>query len=127
MTDITLDTNVLLRYFLGDIEEQFIKAREVIEAIEEKKSIGKISILVINELVWIFEKYYRLERKVYVPKIQKLLLLENIKIIEIKKGDLKNILEIFQKKKFDFTDIYLNFITTSGSIFSFDKDFQKMQ
>ncbi len=127
MTEITLDTNVFLRYLLEDVDHQFEKAKKVIEEIQNGEKTGRISILVINELVWILEKYYGLKRSIYIPKILKILLIDQMKVIEIKKEDLKNILEKFQKQKFDFTDMYLAHIASPERIFSFDKDFEKIK
>ena len=126
MKEVYIDTNVFLRYFLNDVEDQFSKAKELIEEIESGKKVGKISILVINELIWILEKYYSIERTVYIPRILKLLLIDQMKIVEVKKEELRKILEKFQKKKYDFTDIYLSSITSPENIASFDRYFEKI-
>ncbi len=126
MNEVYIDTNVLLRYFLGDIPDQFEDAQNLIESIEKGEKIGFISILVINELIWIFEKYYLLKRGVYIPKILKLLLIEKVKIFEVKKDLVRKVLEKMQKRKFDFTDVYLASIAPSGQVISFDKDLKKI-
>jgi len=127
MREITIDSNVFLRFLLRDIEDQFQQSKEVIESIQRGETVGNISILVINELIWILETYYGLKRTIYVPKILKLLLLEHMKVIEIRKEDLKKVLEKFQKQKFDFTDIYLSSMVDPNTVISFDKDFQKIR
>lgn len=126
MKDLYLDTNVILRYFLGDIPDQFQEAKKTIETIEKGEKFGFLSILVVNELVWILENYYSLKRNVYTPKLLKLFLIDQIKIVEVKKDLLVKILEKMQKQKIDFTDMYLTHIAPIERIVSFDQDFKKI-
>lgn len=127
MKGLYLDTNVLLRYFLGDIPDQFHEAKKMIEAIEKGDTTGYISILVVNELIWILENYYHLKRNIYIPKLLTLFLINQIKIVEVKKQILTAVLEKMQKQKIDFTDMYLAHIAPVGKIISFDQDFKKMR
>lgn len=79
----------------------------IFEKIEKEEIQGMISILVINEILWVFENYYELKREVYIPKLLNLLALKNIKIIEIRKNLLVKILKEGLIKKIYFTDLYL--------------------
>lgn len=126
MKVLYLDTNVLLRYLLGDIPDQSQEAKKTLETIEQGGTTGFISILVVNELIWILENYYELKRNVYIPKLLKLLLIDQIKIVEIKKEIITKILERMQKQKIDFTDLYLANIASYEQIMSFDEDFKKL-
>lgn len=121
-----IDTNIFLRHFLQDIEDQSRVATSFIGEIENEKVTGLVSILVINELIWILEKYYQVKRNVYIPKIVKLFYLDSLKILEVKKDLIIKVLERMQKQKFDFTDIYLSQIAKKEQIFSFDQDFEKL-
>ncbi|MBL7159229.1 PIN domain-containing protein [Candidatus Microgenomates bacterium] len=127
MKEIVLDTNVLIRLLIKDVPSQFKKAQKVFEKIEKEEIKGLVSVLVINEAVWILENYYELERKAYIPLLLKLLLLKHLKIIEAKKSLIIKALQTMEKQKFDFTDVYLFQIAKTKKIFSFDKDFQKMK
>ena len=126
MKSLVIDSNVLLRFILRDIEDQYEVARKVFEEIEGEKMIGRISILVIGELIWILERFYDQDRKVFIPKIISLLSLKNIRIIEAKKELVMDALAIFSSRKVDFTDVYLSKIVTKKEIFSFDRDFKKL-
>lgn len=126
MKEIYLDTNVFLRYLLEDTPGQFQEAKNLIEEIENGKRRGLISILIVNELIWILEKYYNLKRNVYIPKLVKLFLIEQIRVIELKKDIIIKILEKMQSQKIDFTDMYLAHIAPAEKIFSFDQDFKKI-
>lgn len=127
MNNLILDTNIFLRHLLQDIPEQSEKAKAIIDSIETGEKTGLISILVVNELIWILEHYYELKRKVYLPKVIKLLSIEQIKIMETRKDAIIKILEKMQKQKFDFTDMYLVYTADSEHIASFDKDLEKIR
>ena len=123
---IILDTNVLARYLLQDVEAQYKKAREIIGLIENKKAIGLVSILVIDELIWVLENFYELKRSEYIPQIMKILSIKDIKIIEIDKNTIMKIFVKMLKKNIDFTDFYLAEIKGKNEIFTFDKDLTKL-
>jgi predicted nucleic acid-binding protein len=123
-----IDTNFILRPLTNDIPSQVEKSRKILEKIEEKKIIGIISILVINELIWILKRFYKKRGKDYIPEIIKLLSLKNIKILEIKKRELVYILEQMIKTNLDFTDLYLLYFgkELKYKIASFDKKLLKL-
>ncbi len=127
MKDYLIDTNYILRFFLNDIPAQYKKAEKIFREIEDEKTGGRISLLVINELIWILENYYELSRKKFITQILKLLSLKKIKIIEIKKEDLILILKEMQNSNLDFTDLYLKYIGQEANcqLFSFDKQLTK--
>ncbi len=125
MRDIVLDTNIFIRYFTQDVVSQYKIARQIFENIEGNNVRGLISILVVNEIIWIMDRHYRIDRTVYLPKLIRLLLLEHAEIIEIDKNLLIKILQVMQKTNLDFTDLYLLYTTDKTKIYSFDKDFKK--
>lgn len=127
MSEVFLDTNIILRHFLQDIPEQSEKAGKIIEEIEKGERVGFLSVLVVNELIWILKRFYNLKRKVYIPQILKILQINNIKIVEIKKQILIAILEKMKKREVDFTDVYLHQIAGKRRVLSFDQDFQKLE
>lgn len=122
MDEVILDTNILVRFFIQDSPAQYQKAKQIIEKVENKKIIVLISILVVNELIWILENYYELKRNIYIPKLLTLLALNNLKIIEEDKKIIINILKNMQLRQIDFTDYYLISIAKNRPILSFDKD-----
>ena len=125
MREVVLDTNIFIRYFLQDVKSQFKQAKKIFEDIEKEKIKAFVSILVINEIVWIMKKYYEIDRSKYIPKLIQLLLLKNVKVIEIEKKMLLTSLQALQKTNADFTDLYLLYTQSAKNILSFDKDFKK--
>lgn len=58
----TLDTNVLIRYLVGDVPEQVEAARELIEGLRPEAP-GFICREVVLEVAWVLERSYRFTRK----------------------------------------------------------------
>lgn len=126
MKEVLLDSNVFIRFLIQDVPSHFKQAKEIFEDIEEGKIKGFVSLLVINEIIWILENFYELKRDIYIPKFLELLSLSNIKIMEVKKEAILIILQEMPKHTMDFTDVYLFQAKGKRAIASFDKDFEKM-
>jgi len=128
MKKVLLDTNVILRLLIGDVPEQLSEAKQLFKEVESGLTTGLISILVINELVWILENFYQKSRKDYLPLLQKLFSLKNLKILEIKKKDLLVIFKQMAETNLDFTDVYLWWLAQERKIkiSSFDKKLLKI-
>jgi predicted nucleic acid-binding protein len=122
MKTVVVDTNIFIRYFIKDNQSQYEKSKKLFSQVEKGEVKGLVSILVINEMIWILENYYELEKKDYLPKIMSLLALKNFKIIEMKKNNLEKIFNLMKTKNIDFTDSYLLTSFFKENIFSFDKD-----
>lgn len=125
MTTIIIDTNIFVRLLTQDISSQFEKAKKFFEAIEKSQQKGLVSILVINETIWIFRRYYGLKRKAFIPQILQLLALKNLNITEVKKNVIIKVLELMLKRNIDFTDAYLLCTKEDKEIFSFDEELIK--
>lgn len=127
MKKFSIDTNIIIRFLIKDVVKQFEEAKSFFEKIEKGKIKGVISILVINETIWVLENYYELERTIYIPQLLQLLALKNIGIKEIKKKVVIEVLEEMMKFSIDFTDLYLVKTKMEGEIMSFDKDLKKFK
>jgi len=122
MKELVLDTNIFIRYLIEDIPFQYKESRKIFEAIENGTLKGLVSILVVNETIWILENYYEIKRSVYIPKLLQIFALKNLKIIEIAKEVLSLILKSMEASRLDFTDLYLLHTSKKEKIASFDKD-----
>lgn len=108
-----IDTNVILRYLLNDIQEQADKASKIIE--EGVKSYPEI----IAEVVYVLVKLYSVPREKIneiISPITYEITFENAEII-------RSALENFSQTKFDFVDCLLlaRKQILNESIFTFDK------
>lgn len=126
MKNLILDTNIFVRLVVKDVSSQLEISRQLFKEIEKDKIRGWVSILVIDELIWVLENYYHIERSLYLAQILNLLALKSISIIEVKKTIIIKILKRMETTNIDFTDLYL--VETAGDkkIVSFDKDLQKI-
>jgi predicted nucleic acid-binding protein len=127
MKSVFIDSNIIIRLVVKDLEPQFLKAKKLMREVEQEKKQGVVSILVINEIIWILEHYYLLKRSDYIPILQALLSLKNLKIYETKKDDIFEILTKMERKNIDFTDFYLILIAKGYEIASFDKDISRLR
>ena len=58
-----LDTNIILRFIVGDNEEQKIKARKIFLDAEKGKINLQIKTVVIAEACYVLESFYKKERE----------------------------------------------------------------
>lgn len=128
MTTVWLDSNIFLRQLCADVPKQHQQANAIFKAIEDKQLKGLVSILVINEVLWILENFYELNRDDFADKLLKLLALKNIKIVELSKKDGLKLLKKWSETSVDLTDIYLaqGSKDKSHPVASFDQDFKKL-
>ena len=124
---MVVDSNVIIRFIVEDNRKQFLKASEFILKVESRTEKAELSILVMDEIIFILQNYYHLQRSDFMPKLLQLLSMPNFDVLETKKEIISEILEKMVGNKIDFTDYYLAAIAPKNQIFSFDGDFGKIQ
>ena len=116
-----VDANVILRYLLKDIGELHKKAVQIIE----NKQIY-IPFEVIAEVVYVFEKLYKVPKEEIKNSL--LILLDYPNISTLNSEVINRALDIYNKKNVDFVDSILisyNHIN-EDIIYSFDKKLNKL-
>lgn len=127
MNRIYLDTNLILDFLIRKEGEHFVQAERIFEKIENGELKVLLSVLVVNEAIWVTEKFYKIKRDDYFQDLVNLFSFKGIKTVEIKKKDLFAIFKILWKKNVSFPDAYLFYLSQEqGQIISFDKDFVKL-
>ena len=117
-----VDTNVFVRYLTGDDE----KKAAAFESLLVQASSGKIRLvtseIVIAELVWVLESFYKLKPSVITELIRAIL---NTEGLRIKGSDLiEKALDIYESQNIDFIDAHIIVYMQSNHIetlYSFDK------
>lgn len=124
-----LDSNIFIRHLTKEPPQQAIKAKTIIQALETGKIKGYVSLLVVNEILWIMENFYEAPREEFVPELLLILNLRAVKPIEISKKNLTQTLSKFQNSSIDFTDLYLRNIAHPDNdvILSFDEHFDQLE
>jgi predicted nucleic-acid-binding protein len=98
------DTNLFLRYLTNDVPEQADAVERVLQMAAENEIILVANGLVIAEIVWTLESFYRLTRASISEKVRAIL---NTPGIEVTDGDL--VLQAtadYAAKNVDFIDAY---------------------
>lgn len=127
-TKVLLDTNIILRHLLKDNEQQFKRTSKIFKEIANQEIIAYINILIIHEAIYILRYVYKIDRRLIANKLNLLIKLNNLKLLDIQKNQIFKVLEIYGNTKIDFPDIIYTEITKSLeiSIATFDKDFKKL-
>ena len=74
MKKYLLDTNILLRFLLGDHDELSPIAARLFQRAADREWLLILTDLDIAEAVWVLTSYYKLERKPVAESLAKLLL-----------------------------------------------------
>lgn len=128
MKSIWLDSNIFLRELHSDLPKQHQRAHTIFKQIEQGNLKGLVSLLVVEEVLWVLENFYRLKRSDFSDKVLKLILLKNIKLVELPKRKVVKLIKTWEEKSADLTDVYLALSSreTNLPVASFDRDFDKL-
>lgn len=124
-----VDTNVILRFFLEDDDEQFLMAKSFIQKLELGKDEALLTEIVFAEVVWVLQKVYEIPRTEISEKFSKLINYRGIRMI-FPKEIYSQGLKLYSKHSTDIQDILLALLSkhSNSTIITFDKsDFRKLQ
>ena len=100
-----VDTNILVRFLVGDDELQAKKVYTLFKKAESNKSELFVPLLVILELIWVLEAVYEIERNEILDSIADLLLMQ------IFKFERQSVLQKFTMKargnSYDLSDVLI--------------------
>lgn len=98
---IGLDTNILVRYFTLDDPSQTARAGEVMDSLTAEEP-GFISSIVLAELVWVLESFYKLTKTEIVGCLETLL---RSKELSVEKAEIAwQALNTFRKGRSGYSD-----------------------
>lgn len=119
-----LDTNIILRYIVGDDKAQKIKARKVFLEAEKGKIKLQIKTVVIAEVCYVLESFYKKSKDEIADKMEVLLSAKWLKV-----EDRQPLLSMWQwyRENLHFVDSYLLACAKLGKskILTFDKNLNK--
>jgi predicted nucleic acid-binding protein len=128
MKPIFIDTNILLRYLTADDPEKFERCKELFKQALEKKIILLTSDMVIAELIWTLNSFYKVPKDEIIEKVTIIINTPNLKVPN--KKLLSEVLVLFSQENIDYIDAYnAVFMKKNGcaQIFSYDKDFDRIE
>jgi predicted nucleic acid-binding protein len=122
-----LDTNIFLRYLTKDDEEKAYKVLDLLKKIERGEEKAITSPLVIFELIFTLQKYYKLSREEIRDLVLPLINLRGLKLPY--KAVFEKALEAFPNINVSFADLFNYFFMLEHEvkeIYSYDEDFDKL-
>lgn len=122
MKKVFFDTNFLLRFYLNDIPRQSAKAKKIVQAAKDGALLLVTDLIVICEMVWVMDSYYKLDKKQIAEKMTNLYRTAGLVVLN---GEvLPDALAVYVDKNIDFTDAVIGAIAAKNNIeylASFDK------
>ena len=121
------DTNLFIRFFTGDSDNQSQESKKFLDQVSRGKYELFICDLIVAEIIYVLESIYHLDRNEVVEKILAIAETDNT-IIENRQVIL-GALDLYEEKNIDFIDAYLashSVKNNCDTIFTFDKDFRKI-
>lgn len=126
MTQVVVDTNAFLRFFLDDIPSQKKEFEKIL--LQAKKSNNPLTVpnIVIFELNYILNKYYKIEKTEIINKLKGII---SSSYFRIETPDLLiETLKVYTNNNISLADSYILVFakTKNAKIFTFDKNLQKL-
>ena len=123
---IGIDTNILVRFLVGDNTRQANRVYKLFKKAEEAKTEFFVPSLVVLELIWVLESAYEIDRSDIIDSISQLILMpifefENLSAIQ------KFVVEA-QESKFDLSDLLIAQTANANGcekVLTFDKKASK--
>ncbi len=124
MSNSFLDTNVLVRFLVGDIPRQQVQAEQWFKQAEQGKRSIMVSALVIAETVFVLESFYKQSRDSIADALE---VFVGQRWLRVEEREVLLQLWPWYRKGLHFVDSYLRAIIGSkgGEILSFDKKLLK--
>lgn len=102
---ISLDTNVLVRFFTQDDDEQFLKVTQLFANLENENTKAFIPMLVLLEVNWVLSHLYKIKRTQIIDNL--LLLCETQFLMIENEKQVKTTLLSAKTNSFDLSDLLI--------------------
>ena len=122
-----VDTNVFIRFLTNDVPQKADACEKIFRRAIEKKDSLFTTDLVIAEIVWVLESFYKLAKKEIRDKLEKILNTPNLACPN--KDLILVALMLYTKKDIDFIDAYNAIILKEediSEVYSYDKDYNSI-
>ena len=121
-----IDTNVILRYLLGDHAEFSPKAEAFMKDVSEGRKKAEILDVVTVECIYVLEKYYQVSKGEIVEKLSGILNFSGI--ANSNRAETLTALVKYRDSNIDIVDCILAAKSSpSKLIVSFDRDFEELK
>ena len=123
-----IDTNVLVRFLVGDDEKQAEKVYSIFKKTEFEKKELFVPVLVVLELIWVLESVYAITRLDILDSVASILLMPIFKFENLKV--LQDFISSANGNNFDLSDLLIAFSANSHNceaVLTFDKKAAKFK
>ncbi|MFH2045933.1 MAG: type II toxin-antitoxin system VapC family toxin [Pseudomonadota bacterium] len=123
-----VDTNILIRFLIGDDELQAKQVYTIFKKAESEKEVLFVPLLVILEMVWVLESVYNISRVEILDSINDLLSMPIFKFDQL--STLQQFAHSAQGNNHDLSDLLIaHSAKTNGceTVITFDKKASKFQ
>ncbi|MBN2604134.1 MAG: PIN domain-containing protein [Candidatus Thermoplasmatota archaeon] len=127
MKKYLLDTNILLRFLVGDVPSQYKISKKLLEDASQGKVSLFIAQIVIFEVDFGLVKFYKFNKKKVIGMLESLV---GISYIKIDNRDIfKKAIKLYKDLNLDLVDCFLLAYKKEKSLklFTFDKKLQKAE
>lgn len=126
MSEYFVDTNIFLRFLIPENKFQYKIAKRLFEKAEQGKMKLWTTDVVILEIIWTLESFYKSLKTSIHKSVNEILALRGLTVNNSRL--ITNALKDFKEKNVDFADAYnYQLAKKEGKkILSFDKDFKKL-
>jgi predicted nucleic-acid-binding protein len=117
-----VDTNILIRFLIGDDEVQAKKVYIIFKSAESEKKELFVPLLVVLEMVWVLESVYDVSRAEILDSINDLLLMPIFKFDQL--SALQQFVHSAQGNSFDLSDLLIAHSAKANgceTVMTFDK------
>ncbi len=121
-----IDTNILVRFLVGDDSDQSQVVYNLFKKIELNKIELFVSLLVVLELLWVLESVYQIERNRIIDSLADLILMPILKFENIEA--IQKFIIAAKNSKYDLSDLLIVHASNSygcEAVFTFDKKASK--
>ena len=121
-----LDTNVIVRFLIGDKNFKFKGVYQFFKDVEQGKIITELKLIVLFQTIFVLKSYYNVPKDHIVNATSGLLKMNGLKIKE--KRVVERMLELWASRTIEIVDAYLIASLEKDSrniLYSFDRDFDK--
>lgn len=122
-----VDTNVIVRFLLHDVQTQYDATMALFE--QAKSSNADIFLVpeVLFEIDYVLTKVYHVKKTIIVNNLKEIITTPYIHVLE--REQLIEALSLYERLSIKFVDAYLFSIAKKeqAEVFSFDQDFRKLK
>lgn len=121
-----IDTNILVRFLVGDDHDQAQVVYNLFKKVELNKNELFVSLLVVLELLWVLESAYKIERNNIINSLSDLTLMPILKFENLEA--IQKFIIAAKNSKYDLSDLLIAHASSSSgceTVFTFDKKASK--